>query len=150
MCLQMSGVYLEISDTLIISERIQGCSSPCRYPRTEPQTSSDADLDWPRTAPRDDDENLEDDPERSDTKDNPCESHVNLPKVARQRAAEQQERKLQYHWQGLHYMVKVPGNDPFQLPLAILAAFYYTPPHAGRCISIQPLLAQHREEGGKD
>jgi len=49
--------------------------------------------------PCDNEESVEGDPERSDTNDNTCNSHVNLPKVERQRATEQQERNLQHQWQ---------------------------------------------------
>jgi len=103
-----------------------------------------------KNRPRDDDESVEDDPERSDTEDNACNSHLNLPKVERQGATEQQERNLQHQRQGLHHMVKVPGDDAVQLPLAILAALYPSPSYVGRCISIQPLLPEHREEGGEE
>jgi hypothetical protein len=103
-----------------------------------------------RSCPRDDDENVEDGPERSDTEDDTCDGHINPPKVERQRATEQQERDLQHHWQGLHHVVEVPGDDAIQLPLPILAAFYASPPHVRRCISVQPLLAKHREESGEE
>ena len=53
---------------------------------------------WKRY-PRDDEENVEGDPERSGTSDDVCDSHVNLPKVERQRTAEQQERNLRHQWQ---------------------------------------------------
>jgi len=102
-----------------------------------------------KSCARDDGESVEDDPECSDTEDNACNSHLNLPKVERQGATEQQERNLQHQWQGLHHVVKVPGDDPIQLPLAIPAALYPSPSHVGRCISIQPLLPEHCEEGGK-
>jgi hypothetical protein len=102
-----------------------------------------------RSCPCDNDESVEDGPERSDTNDDTCYSYVNLPKVARQRATEQQERKLQHQWQGLHHVVKVPGDDAIQLPLAIPATFYAGPPHVGRRVSIQPLLAEHRQESGE-
>jgi len=101
-----------------------------------------------RGCPRDDEENVEDHPEGSGTDDNSCNGHVDIPKVAGQRATEQQERNLQHQWQGLHHMVKIPSDDATQFPLAILAAFYGSPSHAGRRVSIQPLLAEHREEGG--
>ena len=62
--------------------------APCRYPRTGPQASTDVNLDLACNGPHNDGENLEDDPEHSDTKDNPRNGHVSLPKVARQRATE--------------------------------------------------------------
>ena len=99
-----------------------------------------------RSRPRDDDES---DPERSDTNDS-CDSRVNLPKVERQVATEQQERNLQHQWQGLHHMVKVPGDGPIQLPLTIPAAFYPSPSHVRRRVSIQPLLAEHLKEGREE
>ena len=42
-----------------------------------------------RSCPRDDCENVGDDPERSDTEDDTCNSYVNPPKVERQGATEQ-------------------------------------------------------------
>ena len=47
-------------------------------------------------------------------------------------------------------MVEVPGNDPVQLPLPILAALDGRPSHVNRCVFIQPLLPEHRQEGGKE
>lgn len=102
-----------------------------------------------RGRPRDNDENIEDDPERSGTKDGACDSHVNFPKVEGQSTTEQQERNLQHKWQGLHHMVKVPSDDTVQFPLAVLAAFYGGPSHVSRRVSIQPLFAEHREERRK-
>ena len=90
----------------------------------------------PRSCPRDDDESVEDHPERSHTEDNACNSHLNLPEVERQGATKQQERNLQHHWKGLHHVVKVPGDDPIQLPLAILAALYPSPSYVGRCVPV--------------
>jgi len=103
-----------------------------------------------RGCPRDNEENVEYHPERSGTDDNACDGHVNIPKVAGQGATKQQERNLQHQWQGLHDVVEVPSDDATQFPLAIPAAFHGSPSHVGQCISIQPLLAEHREEGGKD
>ena len=47
-----------------------------------------------RGCPRDDEEKVEDHPERSDTDDNARDGHVDIPKVAGQRATKQQQRKL--------------------------------------------------------
>jgi len=52
-----------------------------------------------RKCPRDNEKSVEGDPERSDADDDACDSHVNLPKVERQRATQQQECKLQHQWQ---------------------------------------------------
>jgi hypothetical protein len=103
-----------------------------------------------RSCPRDDKESVEGDPEPSDPNDNACDSHVNPPKVERQSTTEQQERKLQHQWQGLHHVFKVPGDDPIQLPLPILAAFYPTPSHVRQRVSIQPLLPEHRQKSGEE
>jgi len=46
------------------------------------------------SCPRDDDESVEYGPERSDTEDNARNNHLDLPKVERQGATEQQERNL--------------------------------------------------------
>ena len=46
-------------------------------------------------------------------------------------------------------MVEVPRDDPIQFPLSILAAFDGRSSHISRRISVQPLLAKHREEGGE-
>ena len=103
-----------------------------------------------KSCPRDDDENVEEDPEPSDTNDDTGDSRVNIQKVTRQCATEQQERNLQHQRQGLHHIIKVPGDDAIQFPLAVPAAFYPSPSHVGRCVSIQPLLAEHRKEGGEE
>ena len=103
-----------------------------------------------RGCPSDNEENVEDHPERSDTDDNARDGHVDIPKVAGQRTTEQQQRNLQHQWQGLHDVIEVPSDDATQFPLAILATFHGSPSHVGQCVSIQPLLAEHSEEGGKD
>ena len=62
------------------------------------EDTSNRSLIWAarRSCPRDNGESVEDDPERGDTEDNACNSHLNLPKVERQGATEQQERNLQH------------------------------------------------------
>jgi len=47
-------------------------------------------------------------------------------------------------------MLKVPGDDAVEFPLPILAAFDGSPTHVGRCVSVQPLLAEHSEECGEE
>jgi len=47
-------------------------------------------------------------------------------------------------------MVEVPGDDAVELPLPILASFDGGPTHVDRGISVQPLFAEHREEGGEE
>ena len=47
-------------------------------------------------------------------------------------------------------MVEVPCNDSIEFSLSVLAAFDSSPSHVGRCISIHPLLSEHREEGGEE
>ena len=44
-------------------------------------------------------------------------------------------------------MVEVPRDDPIQLPLSVLAPFNGGPTHICPRVLIQPLLAEHREEG---
>ena len=46
-------------------------------------------------------------------------------------------------------MVKVPRDNSVELALTILAAFDGGPSHVRRRISVQPLFAEHREEGGE-
>jgi hypothetical protein len=97
----------------------------------------------------DDNGNIEDHPERGHTEDNGCNDDVDPPKIAGEGAGEEQERSLQHQRQRLHYIVEVPGYDTIKLALPVLAAFYGRPSHLGGGISVQPLLAEHREEGGK-
>jgi len=47
-------------------------------------------------------------------------------------------------------MVKIPRNDAVEFALSILAAFDGRPSHVDRYVSVQPLLAEHREEGGEE
>ena len=47
-------------------------------------------------------------------------------------------------------MVKVPGDDPVELSLSILAAFDGCSTHIGRRVSVQPLFAEHRKKGGEE
>ena len=46
-------------------------------------------------------------------------------------------------------MVEVPCDDPVELALTILAALNCSPSHIRRRVSVQPLFAKHREEGGE-
>jgi len=103
-----------------------------------------------RSCSRNDDESVKGGAERSDTKDDACDSHIDLPKVERQGTTEEQERKLQHQRQRLHHMVKVPGDDAVQFPLTILATLYGSPSQASRCVSVQPLLPEHREKSGEE
>ena len=47
-------------------------------------------------------------------------------------------------------MVEVPCHDPVQFPLSVLAPFNSGPTHVRRCVSIQPLFAEDRKEGGEE
>ena len=47
-------------------------------------------------------------------------------------------------------MIEVPGDDAIEFALSILAAFDDSPSHVGGSVSIQPLLAEHREKGGEE
>jgi len=98
----------------------------------------------------DKDENVEDDAKRGETKDNGCDGDIDRPEVTRERATEKQQCNLQHQRQRLHHIVEVPGDDTVELALSILAAFDGIPSQVGRCISVQPLLSKHREEGGEE
>jgi len=47
-------------------------------------------------------------------------------------------------------MVEVPGDDPIEFALPILAAFNSSPSHIGQLVSVQPLLSEHRKEGREE
>jgi hypothetical protein len=47
-------------------------------------------------------------------------------------------------------MVEVPRDDAVKFALSVLAAFDGRPSHVGRRVSVQPLLAEHRQEGGEE
>ena len=47
-------------------------------------------------------------------------------------------------------MVKIPADDTVELPLPIFAALDGGPPHVDRRVSVQPLLAEHREESREE
>ena len=95
----------------------------------------------------DDNEKVEDDTKRCDAKDNGRDGNVNLPQIATEGTAEEQQSDLKHQRQRLHYMVEIPSDDPVELALSILAAFYGRPSHVGRRISVQPLFAEHCKEG---
>jgi hypothetical protein len=97
----------------------------------------------------DDDENVEDHAERCHTDDDGCDGNVDLPKIAGEGTTEKQQCNLQHQRQCLHHVVEVPGDDPVQFPLSVLTAFDGRPSHVSRHVSIQPLLAEHRKEGGE-
>ena len=85
-----------------------------------------------------------------DTKNHRCDGEINLPKIAGEGAAEEQERNLKHQRQRLHHVVEVTGDDTVELALSILAVFDGGPPHVGGRVSVQPLLAEHRKEGGEE
>lgn len=87
---------------------------------------------------------------RSDAEDNIRDGSVNLPKIERERATEEQQCNLQHRWQRLHHTVKVPRNSSVKFPPSTLAAFDRRPSHVGRTVALQPLLAKHRQAGGQD
>jgi len=47
-------------------------------------------------------------------------------------------------------MVEIPGDDAIELPLPVLAPFDGGTPHVNQGVSVQPLLAEHSEEGGEE
>ena len=47
-------------------------------------------------------------------------------------------------------MVEIPRDDAVELALPVLAAFDSSTSQVGRCVSIQPLLSEHCEEGGEE
>jgi len=44
----------------------------------------------------------------------------------------------------------MPSDNAVELPLSILAALDGRPSHVDGSVSVQPLLAEHGEEGGED
>ena len=88
------------------------------------------------SCPCNDDEKVEDDTKRSDSKDNGCDGSINLPQITRERTSEEQQTDLKHQRQRLHHMVEVPRDDPIQFPLSILAAFDGSPPHVRRRVSV--------------
>ena len=74
-----------------------------------------------------DDEKVREGSERCDAYEDRCDGPVDLPKIARKRATEEQECRLQHQWQQLHHVVEVPRYDPIQLPLPVLAALNHRP-----------------------
>jgi len=47
-------------------------------------------------------------------------------------------------------VVEAPGDDAVELPLSVLAPLDGRSSHVDRGVSVQPLLAEHREEGGEE
>ena len=47
-------------------------------------------------------------------------------------------------------MVKIPCNDAIEFALPVLTAFYGGSSQVCRCVSVQPLFAEHRKEGGEE
>jgi len=47
-------------------------------------------------------------------------------------------------------VVEIPHNDPVEFTLPVLASFDGGPSKVGRCVSVQPLFAEHRKEGGEE
>ena len=97
-----------------------------------------------------DDEKVRQESERGDTKDNPRNGQVDPPKVTRERATEKQQRGLQHQRQQLHHVVEVPHDHPVQFSLSVLAALDRGPSHVCRIVTVQPLLAEHRQEGREE
>ena len=64
--------------------------------------------------------------------------------------AKEQQCGLQHQRQKLHHVVEIPRNDAVEFPLPILAAFNGSSSEVSRSISIQPLFAKHRKEGGEE
>ena len=46
-------------------------------------------------------------------------------------------------------MVKIPRHDTIEFALSVLAALDGRPTNVDRRVSVQPLLAEHRQEGGE-
>ena len=102
-----------------------------------------------RSRASNDNGNVEDDAGRGDPEGNGCDGDIDPPQIARERTTKKQQSGLQHQRQRLHHRVEVPRNDPIEFALSILATFDGSPPHVGRLIPVQPLLAEHRQEGGE-
>ena len=100
--------------------------------------------------PRDDDEEIEEGTKRSEGDENGCDGLVHLPKITREGATYKQQGDLQHQRQRLHYMVEIPGNDAAQFLLSVVVAPNGGPALVGRVVTVQPLLAEHCQEGGKE
>ena len=72
------------------------------------------------------------------------------PEVIREGRAEKQQRDLQHLWQGLHHMVEVPRDGPVEFSLSVVATLDGGSSHVDYGVSVQPLLAEHREEGREE
>ena len=99
--------------------------------------------------PRNNDEKVKEDTKGSDTEDDGCDGNIDLPEIAGEGAAEEQQGDLQHQRQRLHHMVEVPRDNPVEFALPVLATLDGGPSHVSRRVSIQPLLAEHRDEGGE-
>ena len=97
-----------------------------------------------------DDKNVEDGAEGGKADENARDCGIDSPEVVGKSAAEKQRRSLQHQWQCLHHTVEIPRDNTIELALPVLATFYGRPSQVGRCVSVQPLFAEHRKEGGEE
>jgi len=73
--------------------------------------------------PCNDSDKVEDNTNQSGAGDNRGDGEVDLPEVAGESTTEEQQRNLQHQRQRLHHMVEVPGDDPIEFALSVLAMF---------------------------
>ena len=99
---------------------------------------------------RNDDKNIEENAERGYTKDDRRNGDVYFPEIAGERQTEKQQRGLEHQRQRLQHVFEVPRDNAIVLSLSVLSALDGRPSHAGQVISVQPLFAEHRQEGRKE
>ena len=97
----------------------------------------------------DKDECVHEDAERSGPENNGCDGRIHCPEVLRECASEQQEGNLEHDGEGFHHMFKIPRYDSVKFALAMLTSLDNRPSHINGRISVQPLFAEHGEQGGE-
>ena len=85
---------------------------------------------------RNDDKNIEENPERGHTKDDGCNGDVDFPEVAGECQTEKQQRRLKHQRQRLQYVFEVPYDNAIELSLSVLSALDGRPSRAGQVISV--------------
>jgi hypothetical protein len=97
-----------------------------------------------------DDEDVEEETGHGETEDDPCDQIVDGKEVFRKGTTEEEKRGLEHERQNFHDEVEMPGGDSIDLALSIPTAINKGSMHVDLGVAVDPLLAEHGDEGREE
>ena len=98
----------------------------------------------------DHDENVERQSDGGDSDDDRGDRQIDGPEVPREGIPEEKQSRLEHQGETLHHEIELPRDHSAEFALTVSAFVNFGTPHFGLSEAIQPLFAQHGEEGGEE